>query len=162
MAGNFQNCFQHRKPLVRKSKMHPQPLKESWTTSFEEYGMNRSTQITWFSTSLQQDSNRLRQVFECLRYTNFKNKFDRSDFLKILLITEKIRPNHKFSINTTKQILEGFFGFPGYYRIFIKDFARMSKPHLNYPMLTTRLTKMQLSTLKVKGEYVKFLFNLSW
>lgn len=102
-----------------------------------------------FSTSLQEHVQSLRKVFERLRTTNFKIQLDKSEFLKPEvkylghIITEKgISPNPdkikavlEYPIPKTAKQIKGFLGLTGYYRKFIKNYAKLTKP------LTTCLKK---------------------
>nr|CAH7734904.1 unnamed protein product [Callosobruchus chinensis] len=105
--------------------------------------------IIIFSTSLQEHILRLRDVFERLRQSNFKIQLDKSEFLRKevsylghIITADGVRPNPEkinaiknFSIPTTRKQIKGFLGLLGYYRKFIKDFAKITKP------LTKRLKK---------------------
>lgn len=98
--------------------------------------------IIIFSTSLQEHINRLREVFDRLRKSNFKIQLDKSEFLRKevaylghIVTPNGVKPNPGkiYSIQnypmpkTTKQI-KRFLGLLGYYREFIKDFASLTKP----------------------------------
>ncbi|XP_074027679.1 uncharacterized protein [Leptinotarsa decemlineata] len=88
----------------------------------------------------------LSKVFERFRETNLKVQLDKSEFLQRevaflghIITSEGIQPNPqkieailKYTPNnpiprTTKEI-KGFLGLLGYYRKFIKDFAKITKP----------------------------------
>lgn len=98
--------------------------------------------IVIFSTSLQEHITRLRQVFTRLRESNFKIQMDKSEFLKKevqylghVVTTEGVKPNpdkvsaiKKFPIPKTQKEIKSFLGLLGYYRRFIKDFAKITKP----------------------------------
>jgi hypothetical protein len=98
--------------------------------------------IIVFSTSLQEHIVNLEKVFQRLRESNFKIQMDKSEFLKLetaylghVISSEGIKPNpdkvvaiQNYPIpQTTKQIKQ-FLGLLGYYRKFIPDFARITKP----------------------------------
>lgn len=117
--------------------------------------------IIIFSTSLQEHLENLERVLNKLNEANFKIQIDKSEFLKKEInflghvVTDKgIKPNPdkiKAIINypipkTTKQI-KGFLGLVGYYRKFIPDFAKLTKP------LTKCLKKN--SIIKLDSEYLK-------
>ncbi|XP_015839413.2 retrovirus-related Pol polyprotein from transposon 297 [Tribolium castaneum] len=105
--------------------------------------------IIVFSTSLQEHIQKLTAVFDRLRKFNFKIQLDKSEFLKKevnylghVITPEGIKPNPDkikaildYSIPTTPKQLKGFLGLIGYYRKFIKNFAKITKP------LTIRLKK---------------------
>ncbi|CAH2014093.1 unnamed protein product [Acanthoscelides obtectus] len=105
--------------------------------------------IIIFSTSLQEHISRLREVFERLRQSNFKIQLDKSEFLRKevsylghVVTADGVKPNPdkikaitEFKIPKTKKQIKGFLGLLGYYRKFIKDFAKITKP------LTIRLKK---------------------
>nr|CAH7733080.1 unnamed protein product [Callosobruchus chinensis] len=105
--------------------------------------------IIIFSTSLQEHITRLKEVFERLRQSNFKLQLDKSEFLKKevaylghIVTPDGVKPNpdkikaiQNFTIPKTTKQIKGFLGLLGYYRKFIKDFAKITKP------LTSRLKK---------------------
>lgn len=98
-----------------------------------------------FSKSLQEHAEKLRAVFERFRETNLKVQLDKSHFLRkeVLYlghtITEKgLKPNTdkidailKYPIPQTITEIKSFLGLVGYYRKFIKDFAKITKPLTN-------------------------------
>lgn len=101
--------------------------------------------IVVLGTSLQEAINNLEKVLQRLRMSNFKIQMDKSEFLKLetnylghIITREGIKPNpdkitaiEKYPIpETTKQIKQ-FLGLIGYYRKFIPNFARITKPLTN-------------------------------
>lgn len=98
--------------------------------------------IIIFSTSLQEHICRLKSVFDRLRKANFKIQLDKSNFLQKevaylghVITPQGVRPNpdkisaiQKFPIPTTQKEIKSFLGLLGYYRRFIKDFAKITKP----------------------------------
>lgn len=98
--------------------------------------------IIIYSTSLQEHLVNLTKVFQRLRDTNLKIQIDKSEFLKKEvaflghIITPKgIKPNPdkiqailKYPIPKTPRQIKAFLGLLGYYRKFIKDFAKITKP----------------------------------
>lgn len=98
--------------------------------------------IIIFSTSLQEHIERLRTIFQRLRDSNFKVQLDKSEFLKQnvdylghVITPDGIKPNpdkiaavKNFPIPRTSTEIKSFLGLAGYYRKFIKDFAKISKP----------------------------------
>lgn len=122
--------------------------------------------IIVFSTSLQEHILALKEVFERLRSANFKLQLDKSEFLKKevnylghTVTPDGVKPNpdkviaiQKFPLPQNTKQLKGFLGLLGYYRRFIKDFARLTKP------LTKCLKKD--ATINIKDpEYVS-CFNM--
>lgn len=101
--------------------------------------------IIIFSTSLQEHISRLREVFDRLRNANFKIQLDKSEFLRKEvaylghIVTENgVRPNpdkilaiKKFPLPKNTKQIKGFLGLLGYYRRFIKGFAKITKPLTN-------------------------------
>lgn len=95
-----------------------------------------------FSTSLQEHINTCQEVFERFRAHNLKIQLDKSEFLqktvKFLghtLTDEGIKPNNdkieavkKFPLPKTQKEIKSFLGLVGYYRKFIQDFAKLTKP----------------------------------
>lgn len=98
--------------------------------------------IIIFSTSLQEHITRLREVFDRLRAANFKIQLDKSEFLRkevaylghvvtpdgIKPNPDKIRAIRNYPIPVNSKQIKGFLGLLGYYRKFIKDFAKVTKP----------------------------------
>ncbi|XP_076271644.1 uncharacterized protein LOC143203410, partial [Rhynchophorus ferrugineus] len=98
--------------------------------------------IIIFSTSLQEHLESLRKVFDRLTSYNLKIQLDKSEFLKKsveflghVITPEGIKPNPKkvsaiknFEIPKTPKEIKSFLGLIGYYRKFIKNFAKITKP----------------------------------
>lgn len=98
--------------------------------------------ILVYSTSLQEHIVNLKKVFQRLRETNFKIQMDKSEFLKRetpylghIITREGVKPNPdkiaaicKYPIPKTTKQIKGFLGLLGYYRRFIPDFAKITKP----------------------------------
>lgn len=98
--------------------------------------------IIVFSTSLQEHIERLRLVFERLRQSNLKIQLDKSEFLQKevdylghVVTPEGVKPNPlkieailKYPIPSTTKQIKGFLGLLGYYRKFIPNFAKITKP----------------------------------
>lgn len=98
--------------------------------------------IIVFSTSLQEHIINLEKVFRRLRESNFKIQMDKSEFLKLeteflghVICKEGVKPNpnkikaiQNYPIPKTPTEIKRFLGLLGYYRKFIPDFARLTKP----------------------------------
>lgn len=98
--------------------------------------------IIVFSTSLQEHIINLEKVFQKLRESNFKIQMDKSEFLKLetsflghVICREGVKPNpdkiaaiEKYPLPKTTTEIKRFLGLLGYYRKFIPDFARLTKP----------------------------------
>lgn len=98
--------------------------------------------IIVFSTSLQEHMENLEKVFQRLQESNFKIQMDKSEFLKHetgylghIISRDGIKPNpdkisaiKKYPIPKTPKEIKQFLGLLGYYRKFIPDFARTTKP----------------------------------
>ena len=98
--------------------------------------------IIVYSTSLQEHMDNLEKVFQRLRESNFKIQMDKSEFLKLetaylghIISRDGIKPNpdkisaiQKYPIPKTPKEIKQFLGLLGYYRKFIPDFARITKP----------------------------------
>lgn len=113
-----------------------------------------------FSTSLQQLIGHLKSVFDKLAQANLKLQIDKSEFLKkeieylghvvtadgIKPKPEKLETIKEFPIPQTKKEIKSFLGLLGYYRKFIRDFARITKP-------LTKQLKGKQKTIKIYSEY---------
>lgn len=98
--------------------------------------------IIIFSTSLDEHIIRLRSIFDRLRKSNFKIQLDKSEFLQKsvqylghIITPNGVKPNpekimaiKKFPIPRTQKEIKSFLGLLGYYRRFIRDFAKLTKP----------------------------------
>lgn len=98
--------------------------------------------IIIFSTSLQEHILNLKNVFDRLRKFNLKVQLDKCEFLKkevhylghvitpfgIKPNPDKIQAILDYPIPRTTKQLKGFLGLIGYYRKFIKNFAKITKP----------------------------------
>ena len=98
--------------------------------------------ILIFSTSLQEHINSITKIFKKLREFNLKIQLDKcsffakdSEFLGHLLTNKGIKPNPKkiqaiqtLKIPNTCKAIKSFLGITGYYRKFIKDYAKIAQP----------------------------------
>lgn len=98
--------------------------------------------IIVFSTSLQEHIESLTKVFQRLRNANLKIQLDKSEFLRkeIAFLGHIVTPNgvkpnpnkikaiKDFPLPRTEKQIKSFLGLLGYYRKFIKDFAKLTKP----------------------------------
>ena len=98
--------------------------------------------IVVYSTSLQEHMVNLEKVFNRLRESNFKIQMDKSEFLKLetaylghIISREGVKPNpdkinaiENYPLPKTSKEIKQFLGLLGYYRKFIPDFARLTKP----------------------------------
>jgi RNase H-like domain found in reverse transcriptase/Reverse transcriptase (RNA-dependent DNA polymerase)/Integrase zinc binding domain len=105
--------------------------------------------IIIFSTSLQEHKESLAKILERLKHYNLKIQVDKCDFfaknveyLGHIVTREGVKPNpskieaiKRWPLPKNEKQLKGFLGVLGYYRRFIKDFAKIIKP------LTAQLRK---------------------
>lgn len=98
--------------------------------------------IIVYSTSLQEHIERLKDVFQRLRESNLKIQLDKSEFLRKevaylghIVTPEGVKPNpdkvkaiKNYPIPKTTKQIKGFLGLLGYYRRFINNFAKITKP----------------------------------
>ena len=98
--------------------------------------------IIVFGTSLQEHMENLRVIFERLRENNLKIQLDKSEFLRKevaylghIISEEGIRPNpdkinavKNYPIPKTAKEIKAYLGLLGYYRKFISNFAKLTKP----------------------------------
>lgn len=98
--------------------------------------------IIIFSTSLQEHIANLKLIFDKLRQSRLKIQLDKSEFLRKeveflghIVTPEGVKPNpnkikviQNFPIPKTARDIKSFLGLLGYYRRFIKDFAKLTKP----------------------------------
>lgn len=98
--------------------------------------------ILVFSTSLQEHLESLKCIFTALRKAKLKIQTDKCNFLKKetqflghLLTTSGVKPNmekvaiiRKLKIPTTAKQIKSFLGITGFYRKFVKDYAKIAYP----------------------------------
>ena len=98
--------------------------------------------IIVFSGSLQEHIQHLGNIFQRILTANLKLQIDKSDFLRKeieylghVVTQEGVKPNplkieaiKKFPLPKTQKEIKSFLGLMGYYRKFIKDFAKITKP----------------------------------
>lgn len=98
--------------------------------------------IIIFSVSLQEHVENLKSVFDRLRKYNFKIQLDKSEFLQRevaflghIITPEGVRPNpdkihaiKNYPLPKSETEIKQFLGLLGYYRKFIRDFAKITKP----------------------------------
>lgn len=98
--------------------------------------------IIIFGSSLQQHLENLNKVLERLIKSNLKVQLDKCEFLKKeceflghIVTQDGIKPNPNkiekildWPIPKTTTQIKGFLGILGYYRKFIRDFAKLTKP----------------------------------
>lgn len=94
------------------------------------------------STSLQEHVEKLKEVFDRLKTHNLKIQLDKSEFLQKHvnflgheLTDQGLKPNKdkikavlNFPLPATQKDIKAFLGLVGYYRKFIRDFAKITKP----------------------------------
>lgn len=102
--------------------------------------------ILIFSTSLREHINSLKIIFNKLAEHNLKVQFDKCSFMKKnteflghILTAEGMKPNpikikciQDYPLPKTEKQLKGFLGATGYYRKFVKDYAKIANPMIKY------------------------------
>ena len=110
-----------------------------------------------FGKSFEEHLNNLNNILQLLNNANLKVQIEKSEFLhdKIeflgyIITSEGIKPNYKkieaisrYPKPSNIKELRGFLGMMGYYRRFIKDFARIAKP------LTNLLKLGEIKTVRI-------------
>lgn len=117
--------------------------------------------IIVFSTSLQEHIESLGKIFRALDRVNLKIQLDKSEFLKRevaflghIVTDQGVKPNpdkiiaiQKWPVPKTPKELKGLLGILGYYRRFVRDFAKITKP------LTAQLRKGE--TIEHTSQFMK-------
>lgn len=102
--------------------------------------------ILIFSTSLQEHVDNVNKIFSALRKANLKIQIDKCNFfsketeyLGHILTKDGIKPNPdkvknivNLKLPSTQKQIKSFLGVTGYYRKFIKDYARIAKPMTHF------------------------------
>lgn len=98
--------------------------------------------IIVYSSSLQEHVDKLRKIFDRLRESNLKVTLDKCEFLRkevlylghtitkngLMPNNDKIKAVLNFPLPRTTTEIKSFLGLVGYYRKFIKDFAKLTQP----------------------------------
>lgn len=119
--------------------------------------------IVIYSTSLEEHLVLLKKIFKKLKDANLKIQPDKSEFLKKetaflghIVSGDGIKPNPdkihavlNFPIPETQKDIKSFLGLVGYYRKFIKDFAKLTKP------LTKCLKKNSKAKIQHTPEFIE-------
>ena len=102
--------------------------------------------ILIFSTSLQEHIDSINKIFKVLRKAQLKIQINKcsffqkeTDYLGHILTKDGIKPNNekidqilKLKLPATQKQIKSFLGVTGYYRKFIKDYAKVAKPLTHY------------------------------
>ena len=102
--------------------------------------------ILIFSTTLDEHINSINKIFKTLSKHNLKIQFHKCKFLSKeteylghILTPEGVRPNPKkikditnLKLPKTQKQIRSFLGITGYYRKFIKDYAKVAQPMTKY------------------------------
>jgi len=102
--------------------------------------------ILIFSTSLKEHIQAINEIFQILEKKNLKIQIDKCNFMKKeteflghILTKEGIKPNpnkiaiiEKLLLPRTEKQIKSFLGITGYYRKFIKDYAKVAQPITKY------------------------------
>lgn len=116
--------------------------------------------IIVYSSSLPEHISKLRKIFDRLRATNLKVTLDKSEFFRkevlylghtitkdgLMPNNDKIKAVLNFPLPRSTTEIKSFLGLVGYYRKFIKDFAKITQP------LTSCLKKR--NKIEVTQEYI--------
>lgn len=119
--------------------------------------------IIIYSTSLQEHIEKCTEVFNRFRVHNLKIQPNKSEFLKKQVeflghtLTDKgLKPNEnkisavkQYPLPKTQKEIKSFLGLVGYYRKFIQDFAKLTKP------LTKCLKKGNKNKVEITEEYIQ-------
>lgn len=95
-----------------------------------------------FSTSKEEHFDSIQKILKRFQEANLKVQVDKSEFMKQeteflghIVTTNGVKPNPnkveaivKFPIPRTNKEIKSFLGLVGYYRKFIRDFAKIAKP----------------------------------
>lgn len=115
--------------------------------------------ILIFSTSLQEHVSSINEILAELRRHNLKIQIDKCDFftkqteyLGHVLTNEGIKPNERkvnvirnLKLPATRKQIKSFLGITGYYRKFIRDYAKVAKPMTNFLKKDSKIDVQDLS-----------------
>lgn len=111
--------------------------------------------ILIFSTNIQEHKENIQKIFNKLKEHNLKIQIDKckffaktTEFLGHTLTKEGIKPNmtkieniQKLKIPETQRQIKSFLGITGYYRKFIKDYAKVAHGMTKYLKKGTKINK---------------------
>lgn len=115
--------------------------------------------ILIFSTSIQEHMTSINTIFKKLRQANLKLQIDKckffckeTEYLGHILTSDGIKPNPnkiediiKLNLPNTQKQIKSFLGITGYYRKFIKDYAKIAQPMTKYLKLNSKINKLDPS-----------------
>lgn len=102
--------------------------------------------ILIFSTSLQEHIKSITDIFRVLKQANLKIQIDKCNFMKReteflghILTKEGLKPNpnkiktiQDLTLPRTEKQIKSFLGLTGYYRKFVRDYAKIAQPITKY------------------------------
>lgn len=109
--------------------------------------------ILIFSTSLEEHLINIRKIFDELRLAGLKIQIDKcnflskeTEFLGHILTPQGLKPNpskieviRNLRLPTTQKQIKSFLGITGYYRKFVKDYAKIANPMVKYLRKDTKI-----------------------
>lgn len=109
--------------------------------------------ILVFSTSLEEHISNLKRIFGTLKKSGLKLQIDKCNFLNKeteylghILTPQGVKPNpekitviQNLKLPTTQKQIKSFLGITGFYRKFIKDYAKIALPILKYSKKNTKV-----------------------
>lgn len=109
--------------------------------------------ILVFSTSLEEHISNLKIIFGTLKKSGLKLQIDKCNFLNKeteylghILTPQGVKPNpekitviQNLKLPTTQKQIKSFLGITGFYRKFIKDYAKIALPILKYSKKNTKV-----------------------
>lgn len=115
--------------------------------------------ILIFSTSIQEHVSNVKTIFNCLREANLKIQIDKCNFFSketeflghvltpngILPNPNKIKDITELKLPETQKQIKSFLGITGYYRKFIKDYAKIAQPLTKFLKKDSRINKLDPS-----------------
>ena len=127
--------------------------------------------ILIFSTSLEEHVDSINKIFGALRKANLKIQIDKCNFFRKeteylghVLTRDGTKPNPKkiqdivsLKLPETQKQIKSFLGLTGYYRKFIKDYARVAKPMTNYLKKDKQINKSDPSYINSFEEMKKLM-----
>lgn len=109
--------------------------------------------ILIFSTTLEEHVNSIKRILQKLKEVNLKIQIDKCKFLSKeteylghVLTPEGVKPNPKkvesiteLKLPETQKQIKSFLGITGYYRKFVKDYAKVAQPMTKYLKKNTKV-----------------------
>ncbi len=127
--------------------------------------------ILIFSTSLEEHIDSINKILNKIREANIKLQIDKSvffsketEYLGHILTPNAVKPNpkkiqdiEKLKLPQTEKQIKSFLGITGYYRKFVKDYAKIAQPMTKYLSKNAKINKLDPTYINAFEQLKKIL-----